>query len=187
VSLQGMLETIPLPDVLSLLSTTRKSGELRVSGSRGDGRIWLRDGAVVATDVPRAATPVDAVFELLRLTSGNFAFESGSTAPEPGEPVPVDVLVAEAQERLGEWRAIEAVVPSMGCTVALAAELGSDSVTLSRKQWSHLVAVATAGDVDGVARRLSVGEYDACRAVKGLADAGLIAVGAAPEEAHRRR
>ena len=183
MSLQGMLETIPLPDVLALLSATKKSGELRVTGSRGDGRLWLSDGAVVGADVPRAATPVDAVFELLRLTSGNFAFESGSTAPEPGAPIAVDVLLSEAQKRLGEWRAIEAVVPSMGCTVSLAPELEAESVTISRRQWKDLVAVVTAGDVSGVARRLSVGEYEACRSVKDLADAGLVAVGAAPKAA----
>ncbi|MGH9151863.1 MAG: DUF4388 domain-containing protein, partial [Acidimicrobiales bacterium] len=180
MSLQGTLETIPLPDVLALLSATKKTGELRVTGARGDGRLWLRDGAVVGADVPRAATAADAVFELLRLAGGTFAFDSGVTGPQGGEALTVDALVAEAQERLGQWRAIEAVVPSLGCTVALAPELTGDDVTVSRDRWKHLVAAASAGDVAGVMARLGVGEYDACRTVKDLVDAGLVRVGPAP-------
>ncbi len=35
MSLQGSLDTFALPDVLALLATTRKSGELHIAGSRG--------------------------------------------------------------------------------------------------------------------------------------------------------
>jgi hypothetical protein len=180
VSLQGTLETIPLSDVLSLLSVTGKSGELRVTGGRGDGRLWLDGGKVVGSDVPGAATPADAVFELLRLSSGSFAFDADVTAPEPGDPHTVDALLREATERLAVWKAIEAVVPSTACRVGLAAELASDSVTVSRHQWHDLVAVASAGDVQGVMQRLGLGEFDASRTVKELVDAGLVRVAPAP-------
>ena len=183
MSLQGTLETIPLPDVLALLAATKKTGELRVSGTRGDGRLWLRDGSVVAADVLRATTPVDAVFELLRMRTGTFAFDSGAAAPQPGEPVAVEALVAAAQARLAEWKAIEAVVPSTSCLVTLAAELAKDSVTISRRQWQDLVAVAGGGDVNGVMKRLRIGEFDACRTVKDLVDAGLVKVAAAATSA----
>ena len=183
MSLQGTLETIPLPDVLALLAATRKSGELRVAGSRGNGRVWMRDGSVVGADVPRAATPVDAVFELLRLTAGTFSFEADTPAPDPGAPLAVEGLVAEATKRLGEWRAIEAVVPSTACLVALSPELAAESVTVSRTQWKELVAVATGRDVTGVMQRLGIGEFDACRTVKELVDAGLVTIEAAPAPA----
>ena len=183
MSLQGTLETIPLSDVLSLLAATKKTGELRVTGPRGDGRLWLAAGEVVEAAVPRAATPVDAVFELLRLTAGTFAFEGGATAPKPGDPAPVAALLSEAQARLDVWRSIEAVVPSTASLVSLAGELSSDDVTVSRQQWRHLVAVAAGGDVHGVMERLGVGEFDACRAVKDLVDAGLVTVAAAPAPA----
>ena len=180
MSLQGTLETIPLADVLSLLAATKKTGELRVGGSRGDGRLWLDGGKVVAADVPRAVTPVDAVFELLRLTTGSFSFEDDAVGPPPGAPLAVDALLGEAQGRLEAWRAIEAVVPSMACVVALAPELAQDSVTVSRRQWKDLVAVAAGGDVNGVMVRLGQGEFDTCRTVKELVDAGLAKVAPAP-------
>lgn len=180
MSLQGTLETIPLPDVLALLAATKKSGELRITGARGDGRLWLDAGMVVEADVPRASTPVDAVFELLRLTSGSFAFSAGTAAAKPGKPLAVEAVLAEAQERLAMWKAIEAVVPSMACSLRLTPELSFDTVTVSRQQWKELVSVAGGGDVNGAMKSLGCTEYEACRIVKGLVDAGLVQVGKAP-------
>lgn len=180
MSLQGTLETIPLPDVLALLAATKKSGELRLTSERGDGRLWLDAGLVVGADVPRAATAVDAVFELLRLSTGSFSFGTGTPPTGPAAPLAVDGLVAEAQQRLRAWQAIEAVVPAMACTLRLTPELGPESVTMSRQQWKELVAVATAGDVNGAMKHLGVGEFDACRTVKALVDAGLVQVGKPP-------
>ena len=180
MSLQGTLETIPLPDVLALLAATKKTGELRITGARGDGRLWLDAGKVVAADVPRAATPVDAVFELLRLSAGSFTFGSGAAPGAPGQPMAVDALLGEAQQRLAAWQAIEAVVPSMACTLRLTPELGPDTVTVSRKQWKQLVAVSSGGDVNGAMKSLGIGEFDACRTVKELVDAGLVQVGKVP-------
>ncbi len=182
MSLQGTLETIPLPDVLALLAATRKTGELCISGARGDGRLWLDAGKVVGADVPRAATPVDALFELLRLTAGSFTFGAGAPPAGPGAAFAVDALLAEAQERLSAWQAIETVVPSMECTLRLIPELGPDSVTVSRQQWKELVAVAAGGDINGAMKNLSIGEFDACRTVKNLVDAGLVQVGKAPAQ-----
>lgn len=180
MSLQGTLETIPLPDVLALLAATKKTGELRITGSRGDGRLWLAAGKVVGADVPRASAPVDAVFELLRLTAGSFTFGDGAPTAGPGEPITVESLLTEAQERLATWQAIEAVVPSMACTLRLIPELGAEAVTVSRRQWKELVAVAAGGDVNGAMKHLGIGEFDACRTVKDLVDAGLVQVGKAP-------
>lgn len=180
MSLQGTLETIPLPDVLALLAATKKSGELRITGPRGEGRLWLDAGLVVGADVPRAASAVDAVFELLRLTSGSFTFGAGSPPGRAGEPQAIDVLLSEASGRLQAWQAIEAVVPSMACTLRLTPELGPEHVTVSRLQWKQLVAVAGAGDVSTVMKSLGLGEYETCRTVKELVEAGLVQVGKAP-------
>ncbi|MGI8685914.1 MAG: DUF4388 domain-containing protein [Acidimicrobiales bacterium] len=180
MSLQGTLETIPLPDVLALLAATKKTGELRITGGKGDGRLWLDAGKVVGADVPRAATPVDAVFELLRLTAGSFTFGGGAPPNGPGAPLAIDALLVEAQERLSAWQAIEAVVPSMACTLRLIPELGPDSVTVTRQQWKQMVAVVAGGDVTGAMKHLAIGEFDACRTVKDLVDAGLVQVGKAP-------
>ena len=94
MSLQGSLDTFALADVLVLLASTNKTGELHVAGSRTsqpgrppevEGRLGMDGGRLVGGDVPRAADVTDAVFELLRLVEGTFSFGNGGTSrPSPG-------------------------------------------------------------------------------------------------------
>jgi hypothetical protein len=175
--LQGSLDDFALPEVLSLLATTRKSGELQVTGDRGtDGRVWLDGGRIVCSEVGTSTDVVDTMFELLRMTSGSFVFSADSTPPSVGEARDVTPLLAEAQSRLDEWRTIEAVVPSLASRVVLAAELAGEDAIVNAAQWKVLVAVANGGTVDAVATSLDLGEFGACKAVKGLVDAGLVNV-----------
>jgi hypothetical protein len=176
VSLQGSLEGFPLPDVLALLASTRKRGELRVAGHHGAGRVWLADGAVVGVEAGSARAPVDALFQLLRVDSGSFTFDPAAEVPG-GKPADLEPLLAEAQARLAEWRVIEAVVPSFATAVDLADELPSPKVTVSATQWRVLRAVAGGATVEDVGRVLGVDEFRACQAVKRLVDVGLVCVG----------
>src|SRR3954463_8019197 len=77
VALQGTLDTFALPDVLRLLASTKKTGRLLVTGSRGTGSVWVDDGGVVgaeATGTLTDAEPVETLFELLRYPDGGFTF-----------------------------------------------------------------------------------------------------------------
>jgi hypothetical protein len=177
VSLQGSLEGFPLPDVLALLASTKKCGELRVAGQHGAGRVWIADGAVVGAEAGSVRVPVEVVFQLLRVDSGSFTFDPHADVPA-GKAHALDALLAEAQARLAEWQLIEAVVPSLSTRVELADKLPATKVTVTAAQWRVLRAVAGGGTVEDVARLLDVDEFGACQAVKRLVDVGLVAVGA---------
>ncbi|HUR23400.1 MAG TPA: DUF4388 domain-containing protein [Acidimicrobiales bacterium] len=180
MSLNGTLETFALPDVLALLAATRKTGELQVNGGRGDARVWLENGEMVGADVPRATTFVDALFEMLRFSSGNFVFDNDGRTEDPADPEAVEPLLLEAQSRLGEWKSIEEVVPSLACGVTLAAEVSGAKVSITAEQWRTLVAVAVSRDVEGVMSSLGLGEFSGCRMLKDLVQIGLIAIEDAP-------
>jgi DNA-binding MarR family transcriptional regulator len=169
--------------VLALLASTKKQGELRVAGHNGAGRVWMADGAVAGVEAGSARGPVDGLFRLLRVDSGSFTFDPAADVPD-GKPVELEGLLAEAQMRLAEWRAIEAVVPSGATRVDLSDELPASKVTVSATQWRVLRTVAGGATVDDVARALDVDEFGACQAVKRLVDVGLVAV--EPDEADRR-
>src|SRR5260221_12280621 len=82
VALQGTLDTFALPDVLRLLASTKKTGRLVITGTRGSGSVWVDGGSVVGTDATGAVPDADAVavlFELLRFGGdGSFTFEAGT-------------------------------------------------------------------------------------------------------------
>lgn len=183
MSLQGSLETFALPDVLVLLSSTKKDGELRVVGGRVDGRLWLEKGQMVHANVGGRETPfVDAIFELLRLEAGTFNFEGDSTAPHRAEPHPIDLVLADAQVRLSEWNDIARVVPHLDAVVDMAADAPGDEVTISRDHWHLLRKVAGGRSVHELMDALGRSEFDTCRTVKELVEAKLasIDVGAKP-------
>ena len=176
MSLQGSFETISLADVMALLASSHKSGELRVVGGNIEGRLWIRDGLLVSSKVGRTHRPIDVLFELLRLTEGNFIFKDGVDAAESGEPTPVEPLVRQAQTRLVEWRDIEAVIPSVEHRVRLIPELPAPEVTVSAEEWRLVMATALAGTVHGVLEELDLGLFDGCQGLRRLVDAGLVIV-----------
>lgn len=177
MSLQGSLETFALPDVLVLLASTKKDGELRVSGAKIDGKIWVEKGQIVHSDINgKERASVDAVFELLRLDDGSFVFEADEAAPARHDPETIDAVLADAQVRLGEWREIAKVVPNLDVLVDMAEKAPGESVTISASQWRMLKSVAGGSSVAALMAAQELTEFDACKAVKELFEADLISL-----------
>lgn len=185
MALQGTLDTFALADVLRLLAATAKTGRLQVSGDRGDGELWLADGAVVGgmTAAAGEAASADVAFELLRHQEGSFEFVGDDTTGDGREPQPVDAVIEQAEAKLDDWHAVEAVVPSLHCSVVLAEQLRDDEIVLGRDRWRTLVAVGEGRTVGAVAEWLELGEIDGSKAVRDLVEAGLAIVGAPTEPA----
>lgn len=177
VSLQGTLDTFSLPDVLRFLAGAAKSGRLAVDESKRRGELWLDGGTVVHVDVDGAESPQEALFQLLRDPDGSFAFDGDLTTSSAGAPMDVEALIADAQARLVEWREIEAVVPSLDAPVSLTPRLKGGSATVTDDQWQVISAVGSGTSVGIVGDTLRLGEFDTCRVVKSLVDAGLVVIG----------
>jgi len=184
VSFKGSLQTVALPEVLTFLGETAKSGDLRVRGPHVEGRLRFAGGSIAGLEVGRSQDPVEAVFQLLRNESGDFDFDDVGTAGG-GHPVDppagVGPSLEKAQERLAEWGEIVAVVPSLSHRVSLAPEAPCDTVSLDADQWSLVVAVGEGRTVGQVLEMRELGEFDGCKALKGLVESHLVEV-AEPEE-----
>ena len=86
VALSGTLDTFELPDVLRLLASTAKTGRLRITGDRGSGSVWVVGGEIVATELLDGVgddhlSDEEAVFGMLRFSSGSFTFEADAASP----------------------------------------------------------------------------------------------------------
>lgn len=184
MALSGTLETFSLPDVLRLLSSTKKTGLLALDGDRGVGRVWVRDGDIVAARADRSVVDdVDAVlFELLRFADAAFEFEAGTSADSPGEARSVDAALELAQERLEEWREIEAVVPSLDVRVRMVPELDG-AVEVEPTMWRLLARIGTGASGHDVAHHVGEGEFHVCRSLRDLVEVGMVEVTGVEEEA----
>jgi len=180
MALQGTLDTFELPDVLRLLASTRKSGRLHLRSDRGEGDVWLADGRVVGAEAGGTADVADALFELLRAHEGAFAFEPGESPGKAAEPADVEPLLAGAEAKLVEWRAIEAVVPSLAAWVGLAPELAGPEVTVPADTWRLVATIGSGVTVGELGQILGLGEVAVSALVRDLVDLGLGAVTAAP-------
>ena len=179
VALQGTLDTFALPDVLALLATAKKTGCLRLSGERGTGSVWVSDGTLSALEVPHApyaSEPVAALFELLRFDTGDFTFDAEAVHDGPGFVGDVMALLGEAEALLGEWREIQAVVPSMDAWVRLCKVLPGAEIVITQPSWDAIVAVASGATLRSVADALDLTEVSASRNIKGLVELGILAV-----------
>lgn len=178
--LQGSLENFALDEVLGLLSSTNKTGQLEISGDRGTGSLMFNEGHLVDGNASHTANGTeveDVMFELLRYGDGTFTFtnreiESGESAQN------VATVLSAAESRLADWRQIEAVVPTLNHHVAPSVELPADEVTISRNEWAVLTVIAAGCPASVVCDRLEYGEVEGSRQIKNLAERQLVAVSA---------
>ncbi len=177
MALQGTLDTFALPDVLRLLAATKKTGRLRITGGRGTGSVWVTAGDVTgleATHAPHATEPTDALFELLRFQEGAFTFDAEATHDQPGKPAKVETLLDQSEALLAEWRTIEAVVPSLDAWVTLRKSLPQPEISLDQARWTTIVSIGAGATVRRIGEDLCLAELPVSRAIKELAEAGVV-------------
>lgn len=178
MALQGTLDTFALPDVLRLLATTNKTGQLLVQGDQGNGALYLDGGAVVGAETTLATTTAadEVLFELLRLVDGSFLFDQDVPADEPGAPADVEAIIADAEASHAEWLELSEVVPSLDADLRLVDELVEETTTLDRDRWRLVVTIGGGATVGSVGERLGLGELPVLREVRGLIDDGLATI-----------
>ncbi len=175
MSLEGTFETIALPHVLSLLSVTCQTGELRVEAGGEVISVWLERGRLAGFDAGAHKTALDALFALLLLEDASFLFHTGTEPVNPMAPADLIPLLEEVDRRLAEWPSIMATVPSQSCRVALEASFDGP-VMLRADQWQMVATIGSGRPVGAVLTERGLGEFDGRKAVKELVDLGLVKV-----------
>ncbi len=173
-SLVGSLAAFSLSDVLSMLASTKQTGELQVVSDTTDGKVWLADGEFSNAQVGVAATIGQAVFELACVSDGWFYFTVG-VASSSGQPtVPVIAVLNEVRPQVDEWREIRHDVP-LEAVVTLAPEPPGQDVQIRSDQWRVLTTVGTSGhSVRTVLEQIGGDQIVGLRTLRDLHAAGLI-------------
>ena len=112
--MSGVIEEIPLPDLLQLLSTSRKSGVLTISSQRGMGKIYLRKGQIyfAAINDDFAISPQKAIYRMLTWQNGTFELEPSVEMQVMDEvQESTEALLMEGVRQLDEFRQIAQRLP----------------------------------------------------------------------------
>jgi len=121
-SMSGNIEEIPLPDLLQLLSTSRKSGVIVIRSDLGVGKIYLRKGQIYFASIDESFNtgPRKAMFRLLGWSHGFFELDP----PDEREVMDelsdsTEGLLMEGMRQLDEYRVLTDKLPPPSAALAI--------------------------------------------------------------------
>lgn len=181
MALQGTIDAFPIPDVLRLLGSSQKSGELVVTGASSTCAVWIGDGTIFGGTTTRSSVipPVLAVFETLRIDNGSFEFTSMDVQdlPDSGfDPVPTETALTEAEELSRQWVKIQEIVPSLEHELKLALKLPTERIAVDQDMWELITNIGATTSVGDLAVVLDIGEFEVCARTAALVESGLMTI-----------
>jgi pSer/pThr/pTyr-binding forkhead associated (FHA) protein len=169
--MSGSIDEIPLPDLLQLLSTSRKSGVLSVRGEGGHGRIYLRKGQIYYSTIDDSydISPRKAAFRLLTWATGTFELEppdEKSVLEELQEST--EALLMEGMRQLDEYRRIEGELPARDAALGLHNPLQAPLRDLKPEELDVLQLVVNYGQLQAVLDRSPKTDLETATAILAL-------------------
>ncbi len=151
--MSGTIDEIPLPDLLQLLSSSRKSGVLAIRGTDGFGKIYLRQGRIYYASIDDSfdLSPLKAFYRLLTWQSGAFELQP----PDDKEFLEeinesTEALLMEGMRQIDELERIQKQRPDAKSIYGLAAPLSAPLRDLNPEQLDILQLVHNYGQIQTV-------------------------------------
>jgi pSer/pThr/pTyr-binding forkhead associated (FHA) protein len=164
--MSGVIEEIPLPDLLQLLSTSRKSGVLTVVNTSQTGKIYLRKGQLyfAAINDDFNVSPQKAIYRMLTWTTGTFELEPSVEMQVMEElQESTEALLMEGVRQLDEFRNIEKFLPPLGSPLAVPTPLAGKLRDLSPTELDTFQLVLDHGQLQKVLDHFSGSDLDAAQ------------------------
>jgi hypothetical protein len=121
-TMSGTIDEVPLPDLLQLFSTSKKSGALVVRTEEDIGRIFLQKGVIYYATINDLSdlSPIKCIFRMLTWQKGLFDFDASDTREFP-KPVDVTVqeILIESLRQLDELNAFRDQLPGLSARLVL--------------------------------------------------------------------
>jgi hypothetical protein len=172
-TMSGSIDEVPLPDLLQLFATSKKSGTLVVRTEDDVGRIYLKKGVIYyATindldDLP----PIKCIFRMLTWQKGLFDFDPSETK-EFSKPVDVTVqeVLMESLRQLDELNAFREQLPSLSARLVLESPVVRPLRDLKPEDLDVLQLAHNFGKFGTVLDRSEASDVDTARVVLKLID-----------------
>ncbi len=169
--MSGSVEEIPLPDLLQLLSTSKKSGVLAVRSTHGFGKIYLRKGQIYFASIDDNFTvkPQKAIYRLLTWSDGSFELEPPDERQVIEEITEsTEALLMEGMRQIDEIRRLGDDVPDARAHLAVPTPLAGRLRDLAPEELDVFQAVLDHGAVQAVLDHFDGSDVDAYRVLADL-------------------
>ena len=178
--MQGNIEEIPLPDLLQLLSTSRKSGVLVLRSEWGTGRLYLRKGQIYFANVDESfdVSPRKAMFRMLSWDKGLFELE-----PPDDRTVMEEIqdstegLLMEGMRQLDEFRELSAKLPPFEAIVSIPRPLEPRLRELKPQELDLMQTALDEATVQEIIDQSPQTDLDTAQALLSLLERGYLIVG----------
>ena len=177
--MSGVIEEIPLPDLLQLLSTSRKSGVLTITHENQVGRLYLRQGQIyfAAINDDFQMSPHKAMYRMLGWATGTFELEQGDDIRVMEElKESTEGLLMEGMRQIDEMRQINGKLPPMHSALAVPTPLAGKLRDLKPEELDVFQLVLDHGQVQAVLDNFYGSDLDAATALLGLMQREFVVV-----------
>lgn len=176
LQMDGDLAEVPVPDLLQLFATSKRTGVLRVTSTLGEGKIYLREGNIfyASIDDDHDLGPMKALCRLVGWDEGQFQFESLTDSDEFMLELEdtTENLVAQAMSQLEEFRRIASDLPAPTARLTVPKPLEPLLSTLKPLELDVFQLVLNHGVVQLIFDQSPATDYETAAAVLSLMSQG---------------
>jgi len=171
-AMTGNIEEIPLPDLLQLFSTSKRTGQLTVNGPNSStGQIYLRKGQLyyATIDDSYEMKPDKAAYRILTWDKGTFELDSTEEKTFLEEiKDSTEGLLMEAMRIVDEMQRLEPELPPRTAQLTIPKPLVPSLSELSKEQLEVFQVVLNGATTQGVLDKSRQADCDAAQALVDL-------------------
>ncbi len=178
--MRGSIEEIPLPDLLQLFGTSRKSGVLVVESAHEVGRIFLDKGVIQYITIEQDAkevsvAPLKAVYRMLTWDRGSFELEPPSTRVfDPPLSVSVQEVLMEGFRQRDEYEQLKSKLPQPASRLEFVSPFPKPLRDLGPQELDVVQAVIEGTTFGAFLDTTSLTDLDAATALISLVEKGYV-------------
>src|SRR3982751_1001785 len=179
-SMAGSIEEIPLPDLLQLLSTSKKSGVLVVHSDRHVGKTFFRKGQIYFASIENQFNigPRKALTRMLGWTQGSFELEPPDESAVLEEmDDSTEGLLIESMRQLDEYKVVAEKLPDLASPIGVVRPLKSKLRDLSPEELDVFQAALEVKTVNALFDQSSLSDLEIAQKVCQLFEKGILVAG----------
>ena len=176
-SMSGAIDDVPLPDLLQLFGSSRKSGTLVVTTDTDVGKIFLEKGIIVSASVNEGAvlTPQQAIYRILGWQHGSFYME-----PAGDNVLPNDMAMSVEGALMESMRILDEIartgIPPMLSRISVPVPLPGPLRDLNPEELDVLQVAMGQVQLEAVFNNCSVDDIAIANAILSLIERKYLAV-----------
>ncbi|MFC1852358.1 DUF4388 domain-containing protein [candidate division CSSED10-310 bacterium] len=178
MGLEGELDVFALPDLLQLVCSSRRTGQLFLENPTEKGQIYVDQGEIIHALLGKSLEGREAIYKFFNWTSGSFKFEPGPVEIERSIKLGWQHLIMEGARHTDEMDRIKQIIPSPDIVVTVVDNPpeGVDEIKLTVEELQVSILVQGAKKVSEILEESNFDEFETYQMLYRLISAGLLKV-----------